>query len=742
VTGSFVPNGVIGPMAGTAPAGPAFLEVQVAPYRRGFLVCRGDTGQLRSALLGAATIWGGMRCPILPVEPDGSIAPKWLQVASAIDPFVLVDFTTGAGDGESAWRGAASSSWPVIPAQPLTDGGFWGLHPIGAHQPEELKHKTLFVPTGRTLLDAASAGCVELADEVEWWRREINGVLEVDSLAQLASAQLGGHTVLAATAVHDTDSSASAVWVSMALLWLTDDPDDPDEVIAWWNTRALRPRLWYPGISILSTPDAVLGERFADDLRSVVRHHVFTRPDLVIASRGLPDERLHEVGERLGFKRHETDNVTETPFGVQPDLDRQLTYMTRADLLGWWGADRVSGTTNVAAVYVQRPTTRFREPSPLGWNPGLFGAGAVSFRVSGKEITGPQLPEVAGLYHKGARWHHGRLEILAQAQPVYDLELDVPEPHAVLEAACAASRVTYTLSDKARHVHGVWALARDPGMFRQPAIVDVIKVLTPESSRELIKQLRESSGLSDDEKEELRRLAAANRVTMRTLPEIASHYLCSPSSRVSAAAALQDLVTCGMVLRGLRADCPVCSVQHLYELDQARPVPRCPGCGSDAAYSIDDRGEPALYYRINTLVQTLSVNGGLAPLAATSLLVAEGAYVVPGAQLRHDGYAAGEVDLLGWRDHTLLAGEAKMSARQLSIADHDKDVSKSVLVGAREHIAACLETVPAETRNALHSACKKAGIELVILDAPELLTGSGWVTAPEVQNDDSAQRQE
>jgi hypothetical protein len=85
-------------MAGMTPAGPAFLEVQVAPYRRGFLVRRGDKGQLRSALLSAATIWGGMRCPVLPVELDGSIAPEWLQVASAIDPSVLIDFTRGPGD--------------------------------------------------------------------------------------------------------------------------------------------------------------------------------------------------------------------------------------------------------------------------------------------------------------------------------------------------------------------------------------------------------------------------------------------------------------------------------------------------------------------------------------------------------------------------------------------------------------------------------------------------------------------
>ena len=56
----------------------------------------------------------------------------------------------GSVRGPTRQRGGASSRWPVIPAQPLTDGGFWGLHPIGAHQPEELKHKTLFVPTGRT----------------------------------------------------------------------------------------------------------------------------------------------------------------------------------------------------------------------------------------------------------------------------------------------------------------------------------------------------------------------------------------------------------------------------------------------------------------------------------------------------------------------------------------------------------------------------------------------------------------
>ncbi len=74
MAGDFAADGVMGLTAGVAPSGPAFLELQVAPYRRGFLVRRGDVEQMRSALLAAATIWGGLHCPILPVDADGSIA--------------------------------------------------------------------------------------------------------------------------------------------------------------------------------------------------------------------------------------------------------------------------------------------------------------------------------------------------------------------------------------------------------------------------------------------------------------------------------------------------------------------------------------------------------------------------------------------------------------------------------------------------------------------------------------------
>jgi len=88
----------------------------VAPFRRAFVVQRGDRAQLLAALLGATTIWGGTRCPVLPVEPDGTMRNEWLRIAEAIDPAVIVGFTVNS-EGESSWASAPASRWPVVPAR-------------------------------------------------------------------------------------------------------------------------------------------------------------------------------------------------------------------------------------------------------------------------------------------------------------------------------------------------------------------------------------------------------------------------------------------------------------------------------------------------------------------------------------------------------------------------------------------------------------------------------------------------
>jgi hypothetical protein len=715
--------GVIGSAAEVAAAEPGFMEWQVAPYRRGFVFRSGDAGQLRAALLGAATIWGGMRCPILPVDSDGVIAPGWLQLAQAIGPDVIVDFTRESPGYLSAWRDAGTSQWPVIPAQPLTDGRFWGVHPIAAFAPEELADRSLFLPKGTTLLDLASVGRVDLPEEVSWWRDVTYGVTETDNGTELARAQLGGHTVLEATVWRDSDSSRNALMETAALLWLMSDPDDEEEILSCWNTRALRPRGFIRPISIISTPEAVQASDFADDLRAAVSRSVLSRPDLVVASAKLPIETLAEIAESLGFEPRPDQQISETTLGRQPDPDRKLHYLTARDMRPLWGGERTGGISSVIPVALQRPVTRVRDHSPLKWNPALVGAQYLALRMSADAITGPQVNPVARLYHPNASWHHGRLQLITAALPVYDMQLNLPRPDEILVAACSANEVSYEPSDKARHVRGTWALAPHPSMFRRAAILDVIRALTPDSSRELIKVLKERSDLSEDDRQEIKTIAAANRAVLRRLNDICSLQPCQRHPRSAVAGAVRDLVTSGMVLCGLQSDCDVCSVRHLHQMHEATPVPVCPGCGKQGTYTLDPvSGEPALLYRLNTLVQTLALNGGLAPLAATALLIGEGAYVVPGADLKHKGAPAGEVDLLGWRKGTLFAGEAKMSASLMAAADHKADVAKTALTGASEHVAVCYEPITKETRQAIQETCNAAALTMRIVDQPQLFS--------------------
>jgi hypothetical protein len=89
-----------------------------------------------------------------------------------------------------------------------------------------------------------------------------------------------------------------------------------------------------------------------------------------------------------------------------------------------------------------------------------------------------------------------------------------------------------------------------------------------------------------DHKRELKTLAAANRVTVRTLADITSLLRLTARATPTVAAALHDLVTAGMVVRGLLADCPVCRVQHLYALGDARTPPACPGWSAGAGRAL------------------------------------------------------------------------------------------------------------------------------------------------------------
>ncbi len=181
------------------------------------------------------------------------------------------------------------------------------------------------------------------------------------------------------------------------------------------------------------------------------------------------------------------------------------------------------------------------------------------------------------------------------------------------------------------------------------------------------------------------------------------------------AAVLDRLVAAGLASRGWRVDCDLCATQEFEEISAAKSVARCHGCGAHARYAPGAHGEPGLYYKLNALLHRVSLNGGLAILAATALLQQEGGYLLPGVNIMLNGEAHGDLDILGWRSSLLFAGEAKMTAGGFANQDHQRDVQKSKDVGADQHLVMCLEDLPQSIQDEIQGHCNVAEIEMRLL---------------------------
>jgi len=689
------------------------------------LVRDGDIDRLLDVLAAAATIWGGMRCPILPVKEDGTIDAAWLRIAQLLQVVQIVDFTQDSG-GVSKWSDCRMSQWPVVPARPITDGNFWHAHPMVSHSPTELQNTTFFLPEERNLLSMASIGDLVLEDELSWWERSGVGLLKRTSEQAWVRPQISQRTVLQATAHHDTETvTVSPFMKSLALIWLVNDLNDFNETVWFWNHRALRPRGFPEGVSVYVRPQTLADEEVSSALLEKIRQTASTRPDIALVSFSVSKEDACEVAEQIGLHLYEGKKYTERIGDAQLDLSRDLSFEFNPNVTQFWMVNRAIGLQHEAPLMLQRPNSQLRTTSPVQWNPELVGGGHIALRISGPDITGPQRSNVAELYLPNGVWEGGRVRIIAHPLPEYNLTVGTPDASSILTAACSDAGATFELNDKGQQVRGILKVGIDPNLFRRADMLAVITALTPEPDRDLIRQLRAmvaAGQVTEAQLQTLMDLSAANRSTIRSLNDIKSSGECTGMAWQPIASVLETLVANGLALRGWRVDCATCTLRDFREIHATQAAAVCIGCGSPARYAAGARGEPELFYRLNTLLQRVSLNGGLAVLAATAVLLDEGGYVVPGVNIADRTSAAlGDLDILGWQKTTLFAGESKMTARGFENQDHQRDVSKSRAIGADVHLTICLDPLPSDIRESIKSECTEAGIECRLLDRLQLV---------------------
>jgi len=253
-------------------------------------------------------------------------------------------------------------------------------------------------------------------------------------------------------------------------------------------------------------------------------------------------------------------------------------------------------------------------------------------------------------------------------------------------------------SQPGRLAAAVLNLVDDREIFSDLVCLQVVSALTTPRSRALVAELAQQlpATVTQADLEALaRRIGTGTRQVDLPIQTIASKM---QTRLPEVSRAIEQLVRQRLAIRGLRTDCRRCGLKTFTPLPDSEPHAPCGGCGAAARYAgSEDTGEPLLHYRLNALADRASDQGVLCHLYAWACLQERGAaegHVLLGADLFWPGGGTREVDLLGYAEAALFAGEAKMTAGWFTPEQVERDIALSARLGADVHVMACLQPLP------------------------------------------------
>jgi hypothetical protein len=694
--------------------GTSSVQVAVRPRRVAFAVTSGDTAALRRAILAASTIWGGARCPVLPVTGGNRIVPGSERLASFLHVDEVLDYRLRAK--RPIRLGSLESGLLAVRSEPpLEDDRYWAPHPMAVNDPEAIRQRRLLLGRGGGTAQLAALGDVALAEEEAWWKERGAVLIEASDANSFAWAQVNGETVLEASVNQDVDRTIMNSFLnSMALVVVAEDEEDFNSIVAFWNLRALRPRSNFDGKTILITKAMADDEGVQNAIRKAVAGSR-SQPSLALFSDTVSAQWLRARIRKWGFDPHQGTQLSERLIGTS---DQPITARVLDPRVGWL-VERRPGETSSVSVAWERPTTSVRFPSPVRWNFENAGAARVHVLFSGTQFDVPRRNEVARVFHENAVWEDERLRLTSSVMDVYDFPLSLPSGHEVIDAVLRGANASASPSDKAIQIQGAISAVSDPAIFRERPIVRAIQALVTPGGRDL-RRLLASDDVDVDDK--------VATVLAATAPAVGLEFsavfgrVTDTVSKLELSRALDTLVRNNVVERGFQTECSLCGLRLFTDLTAGQGHPACSGCGQVATLVGTNAGEPLIHYRLRNLGHRLSLNGGLAPLAAMQVLLGEGAYVLPGANIKLAGGSAGEFDLLGWHRQTVFAGEAKTSAKGFAEHDLSRDTKRAAAIGADQYLLVCLDAIGDETRERAANTTEAAGLSLRILDGSSIFS--------------------
>jgi hypothetical protein len=686
---------------------------------------------MRAAVDIACRWWGGISFPWLMLDADGKVTGGTEQLCGDLDVAGIIDLTR-PDEQEPVPVGLQALGVPVTAGDLRPK---WAMPLRGVVTPDT--STPLIIAEGgegNDLAQMIAIGTLD-SDERDGWA-EIGQSVSLVRDDESVIAQLTGRTVVGATTAGMQTVSAEVVFpTTAALIWVLPDSFDladvARELAVFWNTRALR--LWNsPTVTVLARQATLRNPETRPKLVEAITTSAFSTPMCVFNGIALENEQLQAIAEELGFEVIEGGTWSER-HTQHPD-PLKLTAVIDKNITGLLTGERHTGTSRDALAVAHQPRWKARIDSPRVWRYPEAHQGLVSARITSAVITGPRTDTVASLYQRDARWLTGGVRIFTRAMPTYHLDIGMPSPAEVLAAALAGRQRQFQISDKGREIDGILTSCDDVSPFRKPAFHALTAALTPQPSPRIEKALeRIVEQITQDQDiamtaEELRDVTARARAKPQTLLDLASHTAIKDQglSRAEVSSVLTQMLGQGLVKWGYERSCKLCGLVELVPLSEATAVPQCAGCGREATYT-NRENEPVLHYALGSLLQRVSRNSGLVPLAAAAALRQQGYYVIPGATIV-GGSGPPDTDLLAWNGYHLLAGEAKAAARLFDPDKLVREIGAAADMGATMFLITCPDDPTDELLGPALRVAVDRDVQLMQLAGKALMTSGFPIT--------------
>jgi len=704
--------------------GQGIVDFTVRPIRLAYLIERGSEDGFRLAVEEATTRWGGMSELIVPYRPDGTVDEYWVA-AVALNPPDHLAVTAGI-DAAVQSRLSETLMVQVQQIKVFSDGQYGnGLNQNLVKPPAERADYVLMdvADMAAPPLRLAALGCVA-ARNVGLWHDLGAPLRAVDSFGMPETmAQSRGSTAIEGTRRQLQELTGSGIPNPPAVVWVAEE-ESLEDAIAFWNLRALtmirpnRPLAW-------AVTPAIFREAHFQQLleQGIRRHWESIEPDIGLGSVSLDGNTLAEMVAAalpavpgVPWKVYEGSSIKYGRPPVDGTPPEGRIYTTDLQFLRWsvHRPRRIGQNTRVP-VQLHRRRTIVATDSPVAFARLEF-APVVMAGLSGVyDLSLPKGASYGPLFHDNARAVEGVVEFTTAAQPRYEFEIRIPTRADLLMAYLAEKGVAGVVSDKGRLAEGVVALVQDLEPLRSQAVLKVVDALTTHRVEYDIKALKKQMyGASE---EGLRRMAEGLQDVRQTSRPLQGIVSLVGGDLKTATAAVEALVAGGMAIRGFQLVCSVCGMKLFLEIRDVDPLPVCPGCGSRADFPRDQgSGEPAIYYRLNTLVDRASDNGVMVHLLAVAGLRRrdQQGHVVPG--MKFPSLADREADVVGLLGTEIWVGEAKTGAASFTEAQVERDVDLAKRIRADHYMMVSLEEIAEGVKKIAVEKCLAAGIKVWSLE--------------------------